>query len=168
MQIAEDLNDEYLIMSMISRHVNPFFVRSYRLKNKRPLGKLMVTDTGCDVNSPGIGDIAFVKDLMTGKIVTTKFQCSVFGLAYSSTVGWVCNKKLCTMCESLCEHKLKRATTQYGLSISEGLKGVGWGPFPIFSAQIFPVHRQKNTEATPRLHFTFPGPSLENALLNLY
>ena len=53
----------------------------------------MVTDTGCDVNSPGIGDIAFVKDLMTGKIVTTKFQCSVFGLAYSSTVGWVCNKK---------------------------------------------------------------------------
>ena len=55
----------------------------------------MVTDTGCDVNSPGIGDIAFVKDLMTGKIVTTKFQCSVFGLAYSSTVGWVCNKKSC-------------------------------------------------------------------------
>ena len=66
-----------------------FSVRSYRLKNKRPLGQLLIKDRGCDSNSPGIGDIAFVKDLKTDKIVTTTFKCSVFGLAHSSTLGWV-------------------------------------------------------------------------------
>jgi hypothetical protein len=54
----------------------------------------MITDRGCDSNSPGIGDIAFVKDLMTTNIVTTGFQCSVFGLAQSSTLGWVCYNNL--------------------------------------------------------------------------
>ena len=49
----------------------------------------MITDRGCDSNSPGIGDIAFVKDLKTDKIVTTTFRCSVFGVAHSGTLGWV-------------------------------------------------------------------------------
>ena len=69
--------------------MNVFYIRSYRLKNKRPLGQLLVKDRGCDSNAPGIGDIAFVKNLRTEKIVTMAFQCSVFGLPQSSTVGWV-------------------------------------------------------------------------------
>ena len=56
----------------------------------------MIDDRGCDSNSPGIGDIAYVKDLMTGKIVTTKFRCSVFGLGHTSPLGWVCyTQRLC-------------------------------------------------------------------------
>ena len=53
----------------------------------------MITDHGCDARSPGIGDIAYVKDLMTGRIVTTTFKCSVFGDAKSRDTfyksGWV-------------------------------------------------------------------------------
>ena len=49
----------------------------------------MIEDRGCDSNSPGIGDIAFVKDLRTDMIVTTTFRCSVFGLAQSGNLGWV-------------------------------------------------------------------------------
>jgi hypothetical protein len=59
----------------------------------RKLGNLMITDRGCDARTPGIGDIAYVKDLMTEKIVTTTFACSVFGDAKSDTIyksGWVC------------------------------------------------------------------------------
>ncbi len=67
-----------------------FYIRSFRLKNKRPLGQLLITDRGCDALSPGIGDIAYVKDLMTDRIVTTTFQCSVFGHPHSSNLGWVC------------------------------------------------------------------------------
>ena len=53
----------------------------------------MITDHGCDARSPGIGDIAYVKDLMTEKIVTTTFKCSVFGVpkSHDSVLksGWV-------------------------------------------------------------------------------
>jgi hypothetical protein len=47
---------------------------------------------GCDSSSPGIGDVAFVKNLMTERIVTRSFRCSKFGLAHSpeSMIGWVC------------------------------------------------------------------------------
>ena len=52
----------------------------------------MITDRGCDALSPGIGDIAYVIDLMAEKISTTTFKCSVFGpnTASSLKVGWVC------------------------------------------------------------------------------
>lgn len=109
----------YFLLTMKATHSTPFSIRSYRLRNKRPLGKLMITDNGCEVNSPGIGDVAFVKDLMTGKIVTTKFQCSVFGLAHSGNVGWVCNKKLFkrTMSENVClgKYELKEESVLYTL-----------------------------------------------------
>ena len=53
----------------------------------------MITDHGCDTRSPGIGDIAYVKDLMTETIVTTTFKCSVFGVpkSHDSVLksGWV-------------------------------------------------------------------------------
>ena len=69
-----------------------FLLRSFRFNNKRPLKNLMIMgDKGCDINSPGIGDIAYVKDLQTEKIVTTSFRCSKFGVGHhlQSGTGWV-------------------------------------------------------------------------------
>ena len=46
---------------------------------------------GCGGTSAGIGDVKFVKDLITGNVVTTSFRCSKFGLAYNEKMkfGWV-------------------------------------------------------------------------------
>lgn len=46
---------------------------------------------GCEQRSAGIGNIAYVKDLLTENIVTTKLRCSRFGFAYHPLVkfGWV-------------------------------------------------------------------------------
>ena len=51
----------------------------------------MVTTDGCNHRSAGIGNIAYVKDLQTDRIVTTNLRCSKFGVAYrsSSYYGWV-------------------------------------------------------------------------------
>ncbi|XP_028413272.1 uncharacterized protein LOC114536121 [Dendronephthya gigantea] len=65
---------------------------SYRLRNTRPLKNIMIVNQGgCGATSPGIGDIAYVKDLRTEKIVTTKFRCSQFGLHqhFFLKIGWV-------------------------------------------------------------------------------
>ena len=62
------------------------------MNNKRKLENLLITDRGCTHLSPGIGDIAYVKDLMTEKVLSTSFQCSVFGYAKSDSLfksGWV-------------------------------------------------------------------------------
>ena len=65
--------------------------RSYRLQSKRLLNNLMMNTGGCDLRSAGIGDIAYVKDLLTENIVTTNLKCSKFGFAYHPLVkfGWV-------------------------------------------------------------------------------
>ena len=44
---------------------------------------------GCTNNYPGIGNIEYVKDLLAGKIVNKKFNCSRFGPSYPSNLGWV-------------------------------------------------------------------------------
>ena len=65
--------------------------RSYRLQKTRPLKNLLVVnEKGCG-RSPGIGDIAYVKDLLTEEIVSTTFRCSHFGRYHpkSSRYGWV-------------------------------------------------------------------------------
>ncbi|CAB4037541.1 Hypothetical predicted protein, partial [Paramuricea clavata] len=51
---------------------------------------MLIGEKGCDENSPGIGDIAYVKDLKTEKIVTRNFRCSKFGIAYhvGTNFGW--------------------------------------------------------------------------------
>jgi hypothetical protein len=51
----------------------------------------MISDHGCSPTTPGIGNIAYVKDLQTEKIVTTNFRCSAFGgyHAVTSSSGWV-------------------------------------------------------------------------------
>ena len=67
------------------------YSRFFRLQSRRPLKKLMTNTAGCDQRSAGIGDIAYVKDLLTGKIVTVMLRCSKFGVAYHrlSGLGWV-------------------------------------------------------------------------------
>ena len=51
----------------------------------------MITDRGCEALSPGVGDIAYVNDLMAEKIATTAFECSVFGPNINPylKIGWV-------------------------------------------------------------------------------
>ena len=51
----------------------------------------MIATDGCDQRSAGIGNIAYVKDLMTEKIVTTNLRCSKFGFAHNASLGfgWV-------------------------------------------------------------------------------
>ncbi|XP_028413273.1 uncharacterized protein LOC114536122 [Dendronephthya gigantea] len=75
---------------------------SYRLRNIRPLKNIMVVNQGgCGATSPGIGDIAYVKDLRTEKIVATKFRCSQFGTHrhFLLKIGWAmmneCFEKPC-------------------------------------------------------------------------
>ena len=66
-------------------------IRSFRMNSERPLNNLMVDDKGCSADKPGIGDIAYVKDIETETIVTTGYRCSVFG-KYRYPVpgfGWV-------------------------------------------------------------------------------
>ena len=51
----------------------------------------MIEDKGCSQDQPGIGDIAYVKDLQTDTVVSTGYRCSVFG-KYQHPVtgfGWV-------------------------------------------------------------------------------
>ena len=51
----------------------------------------MIEDQGCTLDQPGIGNIAYVKDLETETIVTTGFRCSVFGRYQfpNPGFGWV-------------------------------------------------------------------------------
>ena len=67
-------------------------LRSFRFNSERPLKNLMIEDQGCTAYKPGIGNIAYVKDLETGTIATTGFRCSVFGgyQFHYPGFGWVC------------------------------------------------------------------------------
>ena len=49
----------------------------------------MSNDGGCGHRYPGIGDIAYVKDLMSRKITTRNFNCSRFGGSIAPGLGWV-------------------------------------------------------------------------------
>ena len=52
---------------------------------------MMVNEGGCPYNLPGIGDISYVKDLITEEISSKDFSCSVFGVYShpSAKIGWV-------------------------------------------------------------------------------
>ena len=68
-------------------------LRYFRLKNPRKLKNLMIINKGgCDKHSPGVGDVAYVKNLLSDTIVTRNFRCSKFGLAHHprTKFGWVC------------------------------------------------------------------------------
>jgi hypothetical protein len=65
--------------------------RNYRFKSPRILSKLLMSGKGgCSHRYPGIGNIAYVKDLMASKIATRTFSCSRFGAAIARGLGWVC------------------------------------------------------------------------------
>ncbi|XP_028411790.1 uncharacterized protein LOC114534527 [Dendronephthya gigantea] len=73
----------------------------YRFKSPRILSELLMSNKGgCSHRYPGIGDVAFVKDLMTGEIATRNFKCSRFGSAIAPGLGWSkmnrCFKQDCT------------------------------------------------------------------------
>ena len=64
------------------------------MQSKRPLEELMIDKQGCTCNpdQPGIGNIAYLKDIQTDTIVTTRYRCSVFGKFQhdpSTGFGWV-------------------------------------------------------------------------------
>ncbi|CAB4035578.1 Hypothetical predicted protein, partial [Paramuricea clavata] len=92
---------------------------SFRLQSKRPLKNLMMTTAGCDQRSAGIGNIAYVKDLQTEKIVTTKLRCSKFGFAHHHLLkfGWTmmnsCLQKPCPWGFAY-YHLIKVQTDNYG------------------------------------------------------
>ena len=50
----------------------------------------MSNEGGCSHQYPGIGNIAYVKDMMSRKITTRNFNCSQFGGSFASGLGWVC------------------------------------------------------------------------------
>ena len=63
--------------------------RMYRLKPRRELGNLFSINNGCPLLEAGIGNISFVKDLMTKTVVTTSLKCSKFGQHVHPRLGWV-------------------------------------------------------------------------------
>ena len=65
-----------------------FMHRLYRLKISRPLGNIFgVGSGGCTDFHSGIGNVSYVKDILTDTVVTTKFSCSKFGS--DNILGWV-------------------------------------------------------------------------------
>ena len=52
---------------------------------------MILDQGGCPHNFPGVGDVSYIKDLMTEEIVSKDFSCSIFG-PYShpiAKIGWV-------------------------------------------------------------------------------
>ena len=80
-------------------YLTSFVCRSFRLQSERPLKELMIDDHGCSQDQPGIGNIAYVKDIQTETIVSTQYRCSIFGKYQHPLTGfgWV-SMKYCTFC----------------------------------------------------------------------
>ena len=68
-----------------------YLYRLYRLKQRRQLGNLFTNDktSGCTVSHPGIGDVMYVKDVLTESIATSSLKCSIFGPHTHPNLGWV-------------------------------------------------------------------------------
>lgn len=81
---------KFQILTHTSKICYFYICRSFRLANKRRFGELLLRGRGgCTEHNPGIGDIEFVKDLQSGKIVNDNFRCSLFGGHVSPLIGWV-------------------------------------------------------------------------------
>ncbi|CAB4013488.1 Hypothetical predicted protein [Paramuricea clavata] len=62
---------------------------SYRLKANRALGNLFgVGSGGCTDFHSGIGNVSYIKDILTETVVTAKFNCSKFGSNTDPNLGW--------------------------------------------------------------------------------
>ena len=74
-----------------------FPLRSYRLKTNPVLGRLFgVGSGGCTAFHSGIGNVSYVKDILTETVVTTQFNCSKFGPNTDVNLGWVSVAKYCS------------------------------------------------------------------------
>ena len=66
-----------------------FFSRFYRLNPQREFGNIFSVNNGCPYLQAGIGNIEFVKDLLTQSVLTNNFKCSKFGPHTHQMLGWV-------------------------------------------------------------------------------
>ncbi|CAB4032105.1 Hypothetical predicted protein, partial [Paramuricea clavata] len=102
---------------------------SFRLQTERLLKNLMIVDHGCAQATPGIGNIAYVKDLQTENIVTTKFRCSVFGSYHNPATGFgwsmmnSCLKKPCRRGFAFFDHNVIKFQTDHSGSFSYSVSG---------------------------------------------
>ena len=69
----------------------------YRLRTNPALGNLLGFGSGgcTDIHS-GIGNVSYVKDILTEQVVNTNFSCSKFGPHQDVNLGWV-TKYISTM-----------------------------------------------------------------------
>ena len=65
--------------------------RFYRLNPQREFGDIFSVNKGCPYLQAGIGNIEFVKDLLTQSVLTNNFKCSKFGPNTHDMLGWVYN-----------------------------------------------------------------------------
>ena len=67
-----------------------YFARMYRLNTERKFGNVFsAQNNGCPYLEAGIGNISFVKDLMTRSVLPNNFTCSKFGPHSNNNLGWV-------------------------------------------------------------------------------
>ena len=76
------------VLYLDQNHKNNFYSRFYRLNLPRELGSLFSLNNGCSYEQAGIGNIEFVKDLLTQSI-NKNFKCSNFGPHTYHMLGWV-------------------------------------------------------------------------------
>ena len=87
--LCEVYYDVIFVPSLNELFIN-FQYRIYRLNSRRELGNLFGIGNGfCAKLHSGIGNISYVKDVLTDTVVTTTFKCSKFGLHISDALGWV-------------------------------------------------------------------------------
>ncbi|XP_046857622.1 uncharacterized protein LOC124451035 [Xenia sp. Carnegie-2017] len=84
----------------------------YHFHSPRKLTELLLRDSGgCSRLFPGVGNIQYVKDLRSNKIITTNFNCSRFGSHFHKNFGWgKMNQCLGSPCKKGFAH-LKLSTT---------------------------------------------------------
>ena len=80
------------------------FTRLYRLNSQRKFGNLFSAhNNGCPYLQAGIGNISFVKDLMTQSDLPNNFTCSKFGPNTHPNLGWVDTQTHC-LCQLSLQH----------------------------------------------------------------
>ncbi|CAB3994196.1 Hypothetical predicted protein [Paramuricea clavata] len=101
----------------------------YHFKSPRILSKLLMShEGGCSHRYPGIGNIAYVKDLMTGKKATTTFYGSRFGASIAPGLGWEkmnrCFKESCPIGFAYLPGYHIDTSGSYSYSVMSGRSGI--------------------------------------------
>ena len=110
-----------------------YFARMYRLNSHRKFGNIFsAQNNGCPYLQAGIGNISFVKDLMTRTVVSNNFTCSKFGPNTHHGLGWV----ECSKSHSILYCKIP---SEY-ICVVVFMKGFSW---PYLSFTIFNVGKDE-------------------------